>query len=257
MEIVDLGQAATALILLAIIAASVISSVTGMAGGVLMFTAMGMYIPMNPLIAIHGTVQLFANASRVWFLRRALLPPMCIPFSIGAIIGAAVTTLFIARYLTELLPLLILCALIGYTLFRPAHLPDLKIRNGNFFWVGLGTGSLGIIAGAVDPLLAAFFIRDDLAKEEVVANKSMMQLVTHVTKIPAFVFLGFVFAEHLGMLALFSLAGIGGTWLGVYLLGHINTRLFFTLMRIALFLAGLRVLYQICIQWQSTPFLQS
>jgi uncharacterized membrane protein YfcA len=244
-ELVELGQTACAFIVLAIIVSSVISSVTGMAGGILMFTSMGVYIPMNPLIAIHGTVQLFANASRCWFLRRALLPAMCLPFAIGAIIGAAVTTVFIARYLTELIPLLILCLLIGYTLFKPSRMPDLRIRDKNFFWVGIATGSLGIIAGAVDPLLAAFFLRDDLAKEEVVANKSMMQLVTHLTKIPAFVYLGFAFREHLGMLALFSVAGIGGTWLGVYLLGHVNTRLFFKLMRAALFLAGLRVIYQI------------
>lgn len=60
------------------------------------------------------------------------------------------------------------------------------------------TGSLGILAGAVDPLLAAFFLRDDLTKEEVVANKSMMQLITHLTKVPAFIFLGFSFVENAG-----------------------------------------------------------
>jgi uncharacterized membrane protein YfcA len=245
MELVELTNSALAAICAAIIVASIISSVTGMAGGLLMFTAMGLYIPLMPLIAIHGAVQVFANGSRSVFLWSAVRRRMCLPFAFGAMLGAAATTAFIARYLHETVPLLLLTLLIGYTLFKPARLPSLKIADHNFFWVGIATGSLGIVAGAIDPLLAAFFIRDDLSREQVVANKSMMQLITHLTKIPAFLYLGFNYAGHLSMIALFSIAGVLGTWFGVYLLGHMNNQWFFRLMRIALALAGLRLLWQL------------
>lgn len=245
MEAIDLSLTATLLVMVSIVAASVISSVTGMAGGILMFSAMNIFIPVRPLIAVHGVVQVFGNSARTWFLRRALRKAMCIAFAVGAIVGAAATTLFIARYASESIPLILLSILIFYTLFKPKSLPQLKIKDRNFFWVGLATGSLGILAGAIDPLLAAFFMRDDLSKEEVVANKSMMQLIAHLTKIPAFIFLGFSFIENIWLIALFSVTAVLSTRFGIYLLSRINDKLFFSLMWWALLIAGARVIYQL------------
>ena len=245
MEVVDLSIAETALLLIAVAAASIISSVTGMAGGVLMFSAMNVFIPLRPLIAIHGAVQIFNNAARSWYLRTDLRLIMCGYFSVGAILGATITTLVIARYATELVPMMLLAGLIFYTLFKPKSMPKLKLTDRQFFWVGIATGSLGILAGAVDPLLAAFFMRDDLSKEEVVANKSMMQLVAHMTKVPAFIFLGFSFLDNLYLIVLFSIVAVVSTRFGLWLLSRINSGLFFRLMWWALCLAGVRVLYQI------------
>lgn len=245
MEFAELSCFASAVMVLVIVIASVISSVTGMAGGILMFSGMGLFIPLQPLIAMHGTVQVFGNASRAWFLRHALIWPMILPFAIGASIGAALTTVFIAHYVPHWLPLLLLLALISYSLLRPKSMPPLRIADRNFFWVGLLTGSLGIIAGAIDPLLAAFFLRDDLNRQQVVANKTCMQLVTHLTKIPAFIYLGFAFSEHWQSIALFGAAAILGSRLGVYLLRKIDNTLFFKLMKIALWLAAIRIFYQL------------
>jgi uncharacterized membrane protein YfcA len=245
MEFAELSCFASAVMVLVIVIASVISSVTGMAGGILMFSGMGLFIPLQPLIALHGTVQVFGNASRAWFLRHALLWPMILPFAIGAIIGAALTTVLIASYVPQWLPLMLLLGLISYSLLRPKSMPALRIADRNFFWVGLLTGSLGIIAGAIDPLLAAFFLRDDLNREQVVANKTCMQLVSHLTKIPAFIYLGFAFSDHWQSIALFGTAAIFGSRLGVYLLQKIDNALFFKLMRIALCLAALRIFYQL------------
>lgn len=245
METIDLSVTATLVVIVAIMGASIISSVTGMAGGILMFAAMNLFIPLRPLIAVHGVVQVFNNGARTWFLRSDVRWSMCGPFAVGAVIGAAATTLVIAQYAGELIPLLLLAALISYTLFKPSRLPHLKIKDHNFVWVGVATGSLGILAGAIDPLLAAFFMRDDLSKEEVVANKSMMQLITHLTKVPAFLFLGFSFLDNAGLILVFSLAAVVATRIGVHLLSKIDDKLFFTLMWWALLLAGTRVIYQV------------
>jgi uncharacterized protein len=245
MEVVDLSLTAILIVIGAIVVASIISSVTGMAGGILMFSAMNLFIPVKPLIAIHGVVQVFNNGARTWYLRTAMRWSMCAPFAVGAIIGATLTTLLIAKYATELIPLVLLTGLIFYTLFKPKQLPALKIKDRNFFWVGIATGSLGILAGAIDPLLAAFFLRDDLSKEEVVANKSMMQLIAHLTKVPAFIFLGFSFIDNAALIVVFSIAAVLATRLGVYLLSRIDDKVFFTLMWWALFLAGTRVVYQL------------
>lgn len=245
MELVELPLLSVAIIMLAVFGASIVSSVTGMAGGVLMFAAMNVFIPLRPLIAIHGTVQIFNNAARGWFLRDAIRWSMCIPFGIGAVLGAAATTLLIAQYVNDIIPLFLLAGLIFYTLLKPERLPHIRLSDRNYFWVGILTGCMGILVGAVDPLLAVFFLREDLSKEEVVANKSTMQLMCHLTKIPAFIYLGFAFSEHLGLIVAFTFAAVIGTRVGVHLLSRIDTRFFFTLMKIALWAAGLRVAYQL------------
>ena len=250
MEIIELTLFSTVIIMIAVFGASIVSSVTGMAGGVLMFAAMNVFIPLRPLIAIHGTVQIFNNAARGWFLRGDIRWSMCVPFGIGAVLGAAATTLLIVRYVNDIIPLILLAALIFYTLLKPERLPHIRLSDRNYFWVGILTGCMGILVGAVDPLLAVFFLREDLSKEEVVANKSMMQLLCHLTKIPAFIYLGFAFSEHLGLIAAFTIAAVAGTRCGVYLLARIETNFFFTLMKIALWAAGLRVLYQL---YQTLP----
>jgi uncharacterized membrane protein YfcA len=246
MAFAQLTFGACVVVVLIIVAASAITSVTGMAGGLLMFSGMGLFILLQPLIAVHGTVRVFDNAARVWLLRHALHWRMLLPFAAGASLGAAATTLLAVRYIPQWLPLLLLLGLIAYSLFKPDRMPSLRIADHSFFWLGIAAGSLGMIADAVDPLLAAFFLREDLTREQVVANKTSMQLFTHLTKIPAFIYLGFAFTDHWQLIALFSLAAILGARLGVFLLHRIDNRMFFSLMRMALALAAARITYQLC-----------
>ncbi|GAB3271937.1 sulfite exporter TauE/SafE family protein [Parahaliea aestuarii] len=245
MDVVDLSQGALLWLVIATAFASLISSVTGMAGGVLMFAAMSLCLPLRVLVPIHGAVQVFNNAARSWFLRRHIRWRMCLPFAVGATLGAAATTLFIVRYIGEFFPLLLLAGLILYTLFKPARLPDLKIPDRGFFWVGLITGGMGILVGAIDPLLAVFFLRDDLSKEEIVGNKSLMQMFAHLTKVPAYLYLGFSFIDNAGLILLLTVSAVVGARLGLILLARVSTRHFLQLMRLALMLAALRIGYQL------------
>ncbi|TBR42471.1 sulfite exporter TauE/SafE family protein [Marinomonas agarivorans] len=245
MDIVQLSNESLLWLSLAIALASMITSITGMAGGVLMFAAMSVYMPVRPLVAIHGIVQVFNNAARSWFLRSSIRWGMCLPFAVGAAIGALLTTLFIVEYVGEFFPLLLLVGLILYTLFKPKRMPQFKIPDRHFFGVGIATGAMGIIVGAIDPLLAVFFLRDDLTKEEVVSNKSLMQMFAHLTKIPAYLFLGFSFLDHAYLIAVLSLAAVIGARLGVTILRFIDVKVFFALMKLALFIAAGRIIYQL------------
>ncbi|MBR7890227.1 sulfite exporter TauE/SafE family protein [Marinomonas sp. A79] len=245
MDVVYLSTESVILLSMAIVFASAITSITGMAGGVLMFSAMSVFMPVKPLIAIHGVVQVFNNAARGWFLRAHIRWAMCFPFLIGTIMGAALTTFFIVQYVGQFFPLLILVLLIVYTLFKPKRLPQVKIRDKYYFLVGIATGCMGIIVGAIDPLLAVFFMRDDMTKEEIVCNKSMMQLFTHLTKIPAFLFLGFSFFDNAFLIMVLSLAAIFGAKLGIVILRYVSTSVFFLLMKAALFIAAGRIIYQL------------
>ena len=52
--------------------------------------------------------------------------------------------------------------------------------------LGAGTAVLTVLVGVTGPWVSAFFLRDDLSKEQVVATKAAIQTVGHVAKIPAF-----------------------------------------------------------------------
>lgn len=245
MEIAELSHSAIAFMALAVALASMITSITGMAGGVLMFAAMNVFIPLRPLVAVHGAVQVMNNAARTWFLRQDIRWGMCLPFSVGAVLGAVIATFFVAKVVGEFFPLLVIALLILYTLFRPKKMPVLKVPDKHFFFVGVATGIMGILVGVIDPLLAVFFIRDDLTKEEVVSNKSLMQMVTHCTKIPAYLFLGFSFWDHMDLVLILGVAGVVGAKLGVIVLKRMKTEFFFLLMKAALFIAAVRIVYQL------------
>lgn len=247
MDAISLTLDATILICIAIFIASIISSATGMAGGVLMFASMNQAIALQPLIAIHGMVQAFSNGVRCWLLRPQILWRMCLPFAIGALIGTSITAYFLIRYISEGNALAVLLILIIYTLFKPKKLPELRLSNNQFFGVGILTGSLGIIAGAIDPLLGAFFVRNDLSKEQVVATKSMMQLSAHLIKIPAAIFIGFSVVDNINIIVLFSFFAMLGTQVGVYMLKRISNNVFFIVMKVALLLAALRISYQLIV----------
>ncbi|WP_162844147.1 sulfite exporter TauE/SafE family protein [Sinobacterium caligoides] len=246
-ETIDLDVFASCIIIVAIFFSAIISSVTGMAGGVLMFSVMGLFMPLRPLVAVHGVVQIFNNAARCWLLRIEVCWAMCRPFCLGAVVGMTAATLFLVHYLSETLLLSLLLLLISYSVFKPKSMPQIKISHRHFFWLGIVTGIMAILIGVVDPLLGAFLLRDDLRKEQIVATKSLMQLFVHLGKVPAFIFLGFSFLEHWQLLLVFSLSAVVGTRIGVYILARIDPRVFFITMKAALLLAGFRVFYQLIV----------
>ncbi|WP_250464607.1 sulfite exporter TauE/SafE family protein [Microbulbifer litoralis] len=244
-ELGDISSLTMALLLAVCVASAFVSAVTGGAGGVLMFAALNVAIPLRVLVPIHGAVQLMNNLARIYYVRDHIRWELCLPFFIGCTLGSLAMTLGLASLSWQQLPLALLAVLIFYTVFKPRRLPEICLAPRNYFWVGLGTGTLGILAGAVDPLLAAFFVRKDLSPKEVVANKSVMQAWCHALKIPAFIYLGFAFADHLGLILLLTVAAVIGTRVGVALLNRIDSQLFFRLMRLALLVAGLRIVYQL------------
>ncbi|AOS97507.1 Sulfite exporter TauE/SafE [Microbulbifer aggregans] len=247
MELGELSNLTIALLLLACVVSAFVSAVTGGAGGILMFAALNVAIPLRLLVPIHGAVQLINNAARIYYVREHIRWDFCIPFFVGCTLGAVLMTLGLARLDWQELPLVLLAVLIFYTVFKPKRLPEIRLAPGQFGWLGLVTGSFGILAGAVDPLLAPFFVRRDLTPKEVVASKSVMQAWCHALKVPAFIYLGFAFSDHLGLILVLAVAAVVGTRIGVALLNRLDSELFFKLMRAALLLAGVRLVYQLTV----------
>lgn len=224
---------------------SALSSATGMGGGVLLFTVMTLYFPINIVIPIHGIIQFFNNFITLSMLKQHLKKSLMMPFIVGCIPGVVAAAFLVKEIIKTDAPQMIILGLIIYSLFRPKRLPDLELQHKNFFWVGLITGFLGIIAGAIDPVLAPFFVRKDLTKEEVIGNKAAMQALVHFAKIPVFLSLGFDYLPYLGFCLLTNFASFFGTRFGIYMLQKMSETVFLKVFKTALALTGLRMLYKL------------
>jgi uncharacterized membrane protein YfcA len=108
--------------------------------------------------------------------------------------------------------------------------------------LGLFVGLFASLLGATGPLIAPFFLRDDLSPEQVIGTKAAVQIVTHFAKIPAFLALGYDYAGALPVLLPLLAAAILGTVVGRRLLAGLPQEVFRRLFFAVLALIGARLL---------------
>lgn len=230
-------------------ATSVLSAVVGMAGGVTLLSLMTFFLSWEVIVPVHGMVQLTSNSSRAFFLKSHVRKDIFWAYVAGTPIGVLLSLYLLKEILDRNVPLLLLVCLIFYVLFKPKKLPPLKIPPMAYAGVGALAGLFALLIGATGPLIAPFFIRDDLSKEEIVATKASVQLVTHFIKIPSFVYLGFAYGDHIFLILIMSAGAVVGTYLGVQILGKVSQNLFLWLYKTALLVAALRISWKLFEAW--------
>ena len=79
--------------------------------------------------------------------------------------------------------------LIGFFILWFLYGNRIQINNEkpNFFWVGAISGISTTFVGATGPLIAPFFLKGKLSKENFIANKAICQAISHLGKIPIFI----------------------------------------------------------------------
>lgn len=226
----------------AALVASAVSGVLGMGGGVILLAVMAAVMNPVAVVPVHGVVQLASNFTRAVALAREV--------SWGVF----------ARYV----PLMVVGAWLGIQLYRGAEAPWFQPAVGAFIassllwdrfkprrlqlpkWVfypaGLGGGFLTVVVGAAGPYLAAFFLRDDLERKQIVATKAAIQTFGHFLKIPAFVSIGFSYRDQLGTIVPLLACVIVGTFAGTHLLARMSERGFRAAFRTVLALLAGRLL---------------
>ena len=241
----------TVYLILAIVAllTSMLSAVLGMGGGILLLATMFCFLSHADSIPTHAAVQIASNGTRVMaFLHnvdwRALRRFVC-----GAVPGAMVGMylLWILGQPERAEPYL--KTLVGAFILVATYLPKPKgdgagrERWFDFPAIGLLAGVAALTVGAIGPLIAPMFARRGFVKERLIATKAICQLVIHTMKIPAFILLRDLEFGRLGMLALVMICMvIPGTLLGKKVVKGVSERHFKIAYRVALTVAGLKVL---------------
>jgi len=247
----------TILIIAAFITSS-ISAVLGMGGGIILLGIMAILIPEGYMvIALHGIIQLFSNTTRTYVFRNHLKKELIKQFSIGVFFGVFLSIIIIIILIqifqvssaneikVEILKPLIGLFIIWYLFLKG---PKKEKKTASFIPVGAISGLSSIFVGATGPLIAPFFLSRNLLKENIIANKAACQMITHLTKIPLFIyFFNVDYLEEYTILLPLIIAVFIGTNFGKKILSFIPEELFKKLFKIVLFIIALRLIlsYQI------------
>ena len=214
--------------------ASLISSVVGMSGGILVFFVLTLFFDIKTAIPLHALLLLIANFSRIAIFFRSIHRPTVFWFALllipGALLGGLAFNYFSANILQLSIGLMIL-----FTCFVPLNAIGVSMTNRGFVPIGFCTGFLSMIVGSVGPLLAPFLLSLGLNKEEFVATKSACQFLNQLVKIPTFYFmLSFSYGDYIDVVLVSAVATIAGTYLGGKVIGYMSEANFRILVKIVL-----------------------
>ncbi len=242
---------AAVLIVSALITSS-ISAVLGMGGGVILLGIMAIIVPEGYMvIALHGIIQLFSNTTRSILFRDHINWKITQKFFIGAVVGL-ITSGFIIYTLVilfnvksasqikfDMLKPMIGVFIIWYLFFKNKKKES---SNKSFVWVGGVSGVSAVFIGATGPLIAPFFLNDKLSKNNIIASKAICQVVSHVGKIPIFIYFFQVnYINEASVLVPLIIAVFIGTNFGKSILNFIPEKLFKKLFRYTLLIIAIRL----------------
>ncbi|MCZ6681765.1 MAG: sulfite exporter TauE/SafE family protein [Planctomycetota bacterium] len=225
-----------------------ISGTIGMGGGILLLATMFCFLPHGQAIPLHAAVQIVSNGTRVLALWKHVDWSTVARFAIGAVpggvAGAAILWSLGAPQQSEPYLKVLIGVYVLTTTFIP--IPRGGPRPGHrfdFTFMGLLAGTAAVTVGAVGPLIAPLFARRAFVKEHLVATKAVCQMLLHVVKIPTFAALGTIeYGSFSVLIVVMTAMSIPGTLLGKRILARVSPAAFVMLFRIALTVAGLKVL---------------
>ncbi|APX91543.1 hypothetical protein BWR19_00440 [Halomonas sp. 1513] len=161
---------------------SALSGVFGMAGGLVLLWFLLILFPVATAIAVHGVIQLTANASRAWLSRRFIAWRIVSLMTFGVVIAAI--CLLLVNYTPNAVTVSLLIGLMPILVWMPKawfHFNAAKASHA--MGCGFVAGGLTIAAGLSGPLIDIFFIRTNMDRRQVVATKAMIQVISHGIKI--------------------------------------------------------------------------
>ena len=232
---------------------SSISAVLGMGGGIILLGIMALIIPEGYfVIALHGVVQLISNITRCFVFRRHIRSDIVYQFLPGAVLGLSLSALIILSMISFFhvesakdIKVDFLKPLIGifilWFLFGKRH--KIKTEQPSFFGVGAISGICTVFIGATGPLIAPFFLKGKLTKENIIANKAICQAINHIGKMPIFIlFFDFNYFSKMYVLVPLIIAVFVGTNIGKQIIQFIPEIIFRALFKGALTIIAFKLI---------------
>ncbi|MFM8820028.1 MAG: TSUP family transporter [Phenylobacterium sp.] len=172
---------AALVLLAAAFGTALLSSVFGMAGGLVLMGILALLLPVQAAFVTHGILQLAANGGRAFLQRGHIRWSIIGGYAIGSVAASA---LVLVLAFAPSKPLLFLC--LGLTPLL-TWIPGDRLRldaerPAHAVLAGLSVTGLNLTAGVAGPLLDVFFVRTAMSRHAVVATKAATQVLAHLAK---------------------------------------------------------------------------
>ena len=214
---------------------SLLSGLTGLAGGAVILGGLMMFFPTAESLAMHGVVQSVSNCTRVLFWWKSVHWDVVWRYTLFLIPGA-----FIGGLLFNHLNLHLVEASLGALILAVVWLPmpapfgGTFTKNG-FIWLGLLSGFFSMLAGVVGPLLNPFFDKLDIKRDQMVSTKSACQLILHLARIGSYAGVVGLDLQKYGVeMVLMVIAAVLGIYLSRPMGRHITDRQLDTILKVLL-----------------------
>ncbi|MEO8180236.1 MAG: sulfite exporter TauE/SafE family protein [Deltaproteobacteria bacterium] len=223
---------------------SIVSGMLGMAGGLILLSAL--LSGLDPLIAVpvHGIVQLVSNGSRAWLLRQHVNWQAVLRFAWPLLPAGALGLLLLQR-----MPAAVGRILIGLFVLLATWLPTSTRGAGPSptAWRGLPVGGalvgfFSTLVGATGPLLGPFIVALELGPQGTIGTLAGCQIFQHASKVLLFGLGGFDFGAYLLWTLGLCLAALLGTAVGTRFLDNLRPATFKRVIRLVISALALQLL---------------
>lgn len=232
----------TAVLSIAALLTSTLSAIVGMAGGIIFLAICLLFLPVEAAIPIHAAVQLVSNSTRLILFFKHIQWRIWVYFFLPAVAGILFGTHLFQQIDKEILRRGI-AVFILVAVFLPRSAKGKPWRKELFVLAGALAGTLGMLVGAIGPVIAPFFLHTRILKEKLIATKAVCQASIHLLKIIAFGVIGFSFQTHASLIAILCVAVIVGTRLGKTILKHVPEEKFVLLYKAALLIVAVKLVF--------------
>lgn len=235
--------ASAVILLLVVIGTAFLSGIFGMAGGlILMGVLLSLFSVPQAMIA-HGLLQMVANGWRSFLLRRSVHLTIVAWYCLGAV--AAIGILILVAWKPSRQMVFLLLGLVPFMVWLPKAVFRLDAQKPSHAVVaGLVVTCLNTFAGVAGPALDIFFVQTKLTRHQIVATKSITQLIAHFIKVLFWSNLAMLGAlsqsqELLVLIALAIPFSMIGTWAGGKILNRLTDRWFLIWVKVLVSCIGL------------------
>ena len=219
---------------------STIAGVVGIGGGMILIAILPSFLPLNALIPVHGLTQMSSNFSRAVFGHKDIQYEVVPKFLIGSLVGVALFAGIISMISLEYVPLFIGIYIL-LSLWSQKFNDKIK-KYENYYLIGFLQSGLSIVVGATGPLSMTLLLKDYEDKDKVVATGAALMSITHILKVFAFMFFGFVFFEYIGILCAMIIGAVAGSYAGTKLRDKIDGKKFVMILKVLLSLLAIKVI---------------
>ena len=224
-------------IILTSFVSSLISSIIGFGGGMLLLGILALNFSGSVIIPLHAVIQLGSNFNRLIFFKFRIKWSVVIPFSLGCLIGVPLGGIFSLSINENLIKVLIALFILLNTFSK---IPTLN--QNRLFLIGTISSFLSTIIGVTGSLISSVIQSYKLEKSEYISSCAFLLLTQHFFKCILFGLMGFAFKDYFFLVILVIISGIFGTFIGKFLIFRIPDSYLLLVIKVILIVISLNLL---------------